>query len=228
MLACARASTRSRAAAGARGLLAVGQTARRWLSGGPGAELQANLRPILDELGRKGSFATAHGNESDGGAATLFACPVLEHAHAHAHAPAAGVDPRAILMGGTPHWERSSGEPVWFALDLDPATSGPDESLHPDAFLTVTWLLDAAAVAESWVGEAGEDDHGCSEADAYAMREAVQLLNEASAAHVHGACFEFARPCRASPRASVYTVGAGCVCADGTLVGWRQDNVVWT
>eukprot|EP00592_Proboscia_alata_P003963 CAMPEP_0194378548 /NCGR_PEP_ID=MMETSP0174-20130528/36028_1 /TAXON_ID=216777 /ORGANISM="Proboscia alata, Strain PI-D3" /LENGTH=187 /DNA_ID=CAMNT_0039160663 /DNA_START=36 /DNA_END=596 /DNA_ORIENTATION=- len=177
--------------------------------GGP--ELQLSLHPILEELERKGHFGRAHANESDGGPVTLFACPVPEHE------PVA--DPRAALMGVIPHWDRSSGKPIWVALDLS-----PDDDPDTEAFLTVSESLDVAEVARRWVGEVDEE-YGCSEEDVHKMRQAVGLLNEASTSH--GTCFEFARPGRASDCESVYTVGVGCVCADGTLVGWRQDNVVW-
>ena len=198
----------------------TGLAARRWLSVG-GPELQLSLRPILEELERKGHFACANGNESDGGPVTLFSCPVPEHE------PVA--DPRAALMGVIPHWDRSSGkpyyEPIWVALD-----PSPDDDPETEAFLTVSESLNVARVVESWVGDEYDEDYGgCSEEDARKMRRAVGLLNEAS----HGACFEFARPDtrQGQPEwasGSVYTVGVGCVCADGTLVGWRQDNVVWT
>jgi hypothetical protein len=178
--------------------------------GGP--ELQRSLWPILEELERKGHFEAAHGNESDGGPVTLFACPVPEQELV--------ADPRAALMGDIPHWDRSSGKPIWVALD-----PSPDDNPNTEAFLTVSESLDVAEVAQLWVGEVDED-YGCSEEDAREMRRAVGLLNEASTSH--GGCFQFARPCRASGCESVYTVGAGCVCADGTLVGWLQDNVVWT
>ena len=193
----------------------TGLAARRWLSTG-GRELQTSLRPIFAELERKGLFAAANANESDGAPVEVFACAL----------PAAGL--RAALMGDHPHWDRSSDKPCWLS-----GWSGEfcemDED-HPDAFFTVSESLDVAEVAERWGGEADDGDNdGCSAEDARAMREAVGLLNEASAAGASGTCFEFARPCLANrDESNVYTVGVGCVCVGGALVGWRQDNVVWT
>ena len=202
----------------------TGLAARRWLSAG-GLELQTletSLRPILAELERKGLFASAHGNESDGAPVAVFAYSLPR---SWAAPPALAATPRAALMNDTPYWDRSSNKPVWVAGV--PGELDPDDAPHPDAFFTVSESLDVAEVAESWVGEADDDpDHGCSEEDARAMRKAVELLNEASGDY--GACFEFARPCRASGDEGTYTVGVGCVCANGALVGWRQDNVVWT
>ena len=183
----------------------AGLAARRWLSTG-GRELQTRLGPILAELERKGLFEAAHANESDGGPVEVFAYSL----------PAAGL--RIALMGDTPHWDRSSDTPVWVA-GLSGEFCETDEP-HPDASVTVSESMDVAEVAERWVGDWAD------EVDVRAMREAVGLLNEASAAG--GTCFEFARPCLASGDESTYTVGAGCVCTGGALVGWRQDNVVWT
>ena len=193
---------------------ATGLAARRWLSTG-GQELQTRLRPIIAELERKDLFATAHANESEGAPVEVFACTL----------PAAGL--RAALMGDGPHWDRSSGNPSWVAGVVPREFCELDEP-HPESFLTVSESLDVAEVAERWGGEAddGEND-GCSEEDARALHEAVGLLNEEASA-ADGTCFEFARPCLASGDESVYTVGAGCVCEGGILVGWRQDNVVWT
>jgi hypothetical protein len=200
-----------------------GDTARRWLSTS-GAELQTILAPILAELSSNGLFEAALGNESDGDPVVVFKIdpsrePTVEAA-------------RAAIMGDTPHWARSA---LQSGSEENLRVGAPEDSdQHPEAFFRVVEALDEAEVAEAWVGETVEDDedYGCSEEDARSMRAAVRLLNEA-AGGAGGTCFEFAHPCRRqradnSSDGSTYTGGVGCICADGALVGWRQDNIVWT
>lgn len=160
----------------------------------------------------------ALGNESDGGPMKVFHLE-LEH------------DVRVAIMKGSAYWDRTNEELRWVDRLSPMCQSSTSQDEHSDAFFENAVVLDDRE-AERWVGEVAvdadeENDDGlCTKENARSMREAVMLLNDAGTRPGGGGCFRFARALEGVP--CTYTVGVGCICVDGSVVGWSMQNVVWT